>query len=87
MTSTCAIMAVCWKEHNGLKYLKKEDAAICIDDLNQVKKTLESIYENPSIIKEYAQKAWSCGQRNHTRVVIQNHITAIFERAIQENKT
>ena len=86
MSSTCAIMAICWKEHNGLKYLKKEDAAICIDDLSQIKKTLEYLYMNPSTIKVYAKKAWCCGKRNHARTVIQNHITTIFAGVIQNNR-
>jgi len=86
MNSTCAIMAVCWEEHNGLKYLNREDAAFCIRDLTKVEKTLQYLCCNPSIVQSYARKAWECGKRNHTREVIQNQITETFEKAIQDNK-
>lgn len=87
MSSTCAIMAVCWKYHNGLQYLQREDAAICISDLTKVQEMLQRICNNPSVIQSYARKAWECGKRNHTREAIQNHITEVFEKAIQNNQT
>ena len=85
MNSTCAIMAVCWEYHNGLQYLQREDAAICISDLDKVQEVFQSICNNPSVIQSYARKAWECGKRNHTREVIQNHIAEVFEKAIQNS--
>lgn len=85
MNSTCAIMAVCWEYHNGLQYLRREDAAICISDLTKVQEALQCVCDDPSIIQSYALKAWECGKRNHSRGVIQKHITEVFEKAIQDN--
>ena len=84
MNSTCAIMAVCWEYHNGQQYLQREDAAICISDLNKVQDVLQGVCDNPSKIQSYARKAWECGKRNHTREVIQNQITEVFEKVTRD---
>lgn len=78
-------MAICWELHNGLQYLQRENAAICISDLTQIRDVLQNICNNPSSIQTYARKAWECGKRNHTREVIQNHITEVFSQVIQNN--
>ena len=65
LASTCAVMAISWKEHAGLKYLRKEDAAICIDDLSSLHAVLEDLSKCPDLILNFANKAWSCGVRNH----------------------
>lgn len=65
LASTCAVMAISWKEHSGLKYLKQNDAALCIDDLSKLNETLIYLVQNPDSVVEYANKAWLCGKRNH----------------------
>lgn len=82
MASTCAIMAICWEKHAGYQYLKKNDAAICIDCYSQLLPTLLNIVENPNIISEYAQKALSCGRLNHSRTIIQEQIRSKFQEII-----
>lgn len=69
--SGCAVMAYCWKEQSGWKYLHEEDAAICVNSPEQLRKILERILENPKIVTQYAYQAYLCGQRNHTRQNIQ----------------
>ena len=65
LASSCAVMAISWREHSGLIYLQKEDAAICIDDPSNIEKALQEIANNPEIVIKYANKAWECGKRNH----------------------
>lgn len=67
LASSCAVMAICWKEHSGYTYLKKEDAAICIDDLSKIEEVLSHICASPQLIDEYRRKALECGRKNHTR--------------------
>lgn len=67
MASTCAIMAVCWKEHAGYKYLRENDAAFCIDAYDKILPQLQQIVENPRLISEYASKAHQCGLTNHNK--------------------
>lgn len=64
--SSCAVMAVSWNKHSGYRYLKKQDAAICIDNIKSIENTLVNIYNNKHMISEYAEKAWKCGFENHT---------------------
>lgn len=79
LASTCAVMAISWKEHAGLKYLKKEDAAICIDDLNLLSATLIEISENSDLVKDYADRAWRCGIRNHQKNKINESLLNDFQ--------
>lgn len=83
MASTCAIMAICWNRHAGFQYLKKKDAAICVDSYPKILPALQSIANNPSIVSEYAQKAYSCGVKYHSREAIQSQIMEVFNKCIQ----
>lgn len=79
MASSCAILAICWEQHCGYKYLRKNDAALCVDDYNKILPILQSIVDNPALIAEYAQKAYGCGRKNHTREKIQRQLKEKFE--------
>lgn len=63
--SGCAILAIAWKEQTGLKYLKNEDAAICVTSLNDIRPIINEIISNPELISLYARKAYDCEVRNH----------------------
>ncbi len=63
--SGCAILAIAWKEHTGLKYLQKEDAAFCVTSQEDIYATIERIINHPKRIQQYAQKAYECMRRNH----------------------
>lgn len=78
LASGCAVMAIAWKNQTGLKYLKNQDAAICIVDLNDIENELDNLVNNSGIIKEYSQKAKKCLIKNHEKSIIQNHILDIF---------
>jgi hypothetical protein len=61
------IMAICWDKSSPFKYLQDEDAAICIADSKTIEKKLQEIIKDPTIIEQYADKAWLCGVRNHSK--------------------
>lgn len=82
MASTCAILAVCWNRHCGYQYLRDKGAAFCVDDYNQIVPILEGIVENPSLIQQYATKAFECGKQNHNREQIQTQIIEMFNKVI-----
>lgn len=86
MASSCAIMAICWEEHTGYKYLKSEDAAICIPSYDKLLPELQHICDKPEIVTEYAHKAYDCGVRNHTKSKIQGQLFSEFQKAIDNNK-
>lgn len=82
MASTCAILAVCWNHHCGYQYLHDNDAAFCVDDYSKILPMLQHITDNPSLVNEYARKAYECGRKNHTREKIQKQIRDKFEEII-----
>ena len=86
MTSSCAILAVCWNHHCGYQYLFKNDAAFCVDDYNNILSTLQRIIDNPTLVQIYARKAYECGLKNHTREKIQKQIRDKFEEVIAHAK-
>lgn len=83
LASGCAVMAVAWKEQTGLKYLKKQDAAICVTSLKDLEKTINEIVENPQLIIEYSEKARNCGIANHN---IQINQRELFEELLLLSK-
>lgn len=82
MVSSCAIMAICWYRHAGFQYLKEKNAAICLDSYDKILPCLQAIVDNPSIVQEYAKKAYECGKKNHSREIIQNQLKTIFDNYI-----
>ncbi len=85
MASTCAIMAVCWNEHAGYKYLKENDAAFCVDSYDSILPQLQQIADHPQLIGEYAEKAYNCGIMNHNKEKIQKQITDKFQEVITQS--
>jgi len=82
LASSCAVMAISWKEHAGFKYLQKEDAAFCINDISTLHQVLQSIANKPEIIINYANKARECGKRNHQIELIRQDLYSDFVRLI-----
>lgn len=63
-TGKC-ILAVGWDKTGAIEYLKNNDAALVVTNADEVNKTLQTIFSTPSIIEEYANKGYLCGQKNH----------------------
>lgn len=87
MASSCAILAVCWNHHCGYQYLRDNDAAFCVDNYSDILPMLQRIVENPSLVQNYAQKAYECGRKNHTRERIQKQIRDKFEELIAKRQS
>ena len=85
MESGCAILAIAWKEHTGLKYLKKEDAAICIDNVKKIPVVLNKIVNDPDIIVNYAEKAYICADKNHRIENLQKELYSTFYALANES--
>lgn len=83
MASTCAIMAICWEKHCGYQYLKEHDAAICVGDYDHILPTLQSVADNPTMVNDYARKAYLCGKEYHSREKIQSQLMCIFDNQIK----
>ncbi|MEE1013327.1 MAG: glycosyltransferase [Clostridia bacterium] len=87
LASTCAVLAIAWKEHSGLTYLKREDAAICVDSMEEMEQVLRKLCDQPELVTEYQKKAWQCGKRNHQKNTVQKMLQKDFEEIIHESST
>lgn len=86
LESGAAVMAICWDQHSGYTYLKRNDAAICIDNPEKVYETLERILHNKEILSEYGKKAYLCGKKYHTRQRVQTMLKEDFEKIIKKHR-
>ena len=79
------IFAVGPKDVASIDYLMKNDAAVVATNEKEIYEKLKMLVENPDIIREYGDKAWDCGKRNHKIDKIQKMLYEDFERVIHEN--
>ena len=84
LKSGCAVLAVAWGEHTGMKYLKENDAAICIENIKDIETTLKQIVDNPEIITEYSKKALALGHKNHSIDNIRKSLAQDFNELLNE---
>ena len=84
LTSGCAVMAICDKNQGGFLYLKKEDAALCIDNRKKIHHELLKLVDNPDMIIEYSRKAQYCCNRNHNKDKISEMLKRDFEKFSQK---
>ena len=82
MSSTCAILAICWEKNNGWNYLKDNDAAFCLSDYSEILPLLKKIDGNRSLISVYAKKAYECGIKNHNKDKIHGQIRNQFSKLV-----
>lgn len=73
-------------ETGSIKYLRDNDAAIVATDVCKIKEQIERLVNQPRLVREYAEKAWKCGLRNHQIKTIQNGIYSDFCNVIRKDK-
>ncbi len=61
------VMAICWDKSSPYKYLESENAALLVSNTNDIEIELRKIIADPTLLQQYADKAWQCGVRNHSR--------------------
>ena len=66
--------------------MRDNAAAFCVDNYSDILPMLQSIVDNPSLVQNYAQKAYECGRKNHTREKIQKQIRDKFEELIAKRQ-
>lgn len=71
----------------AMSYLKRNDAAVVIENNSKIQDQLEKLIDDPKRINEYAIKGWNCGKRNHQRKNIQDMICLDFISAFNEKNT
>lgn len=66
----------------SMKYLKRNDAAIIATSIDEAKQKLSEILSSDTMVKEYSEKSWDCGERNHQIESIQDGLRNNFERIV-----
>ena len=80
MNSGCAVLAIGPEGQAGIAYLKDNDAALCVNNINQLQQVVDKLVTEPDLIKEYSAKAIALGKRNHIREDIEKGIREDFYR-------
>ena len=70
---------------SSMRYLKRYDAAVVAESHDEMREKLKDLINNPETVKEYADKAWSCGVNNHRIEYIQNRLLKDFGEVINES--
>lgn len=65
-----AIFAVGGSDAASIDYFIKNDSAVVATDRHEVEKKLRSLTDRPELLKEYAERAYNCGRKNHSADVI-----------------
>lgn len=68
------ILAVGWNEAASIEYLRKNDLAVIVDDLNKVNITLKQLLSQPEKIEYYGLRAWNFGKENHDILEIKESV-------------
>lgn len=82
LDSGCAVMAICDDKQAGFSYLKKNNAALCIDDKKNIYDCLLSIINNPQILIDHQKKAFDLGTLNHSKDIVIQNLKNDFEKVI-----
>ena len=80
------IFAVGWNESASIDYLIKNEAAVVVNDLEQIEIRLEELINNHDIISIYGKKAWECGKRNHRTEVIKKKLYDNLNGLLKEDR-
>ena len=76
------VFALGHKRCSSIKYLKRYDAAIVVDKLNDVKSILKDLLSDTEVLQTYKQKAYKCGYNNHQITNIQENLLKEFNKHV-----
>ena len=79
-------MAICDEKQAGGAYLRRNDCAICINNLNMIEPVLCEIVRNPEILISYQHKAFDIGRKNHLKESISRALYQDFCEVIKKGE-
>lgn len=65
LASGCAVLAICPPINAGWRYLKENDAALCVEDPKAVEKAVRELVTNPQLRTRYKKKAMVLLREKH----------------------
>ncbi len=78
LSSGCAVLAIGPSTQAGIGYLKKNDAAICVDDIDKLGETVSQMLNHTDLIEKYSVKAYNLGMKNHQKTDIEELLNKDF---------
>lgn len=78
MNSGCAVLAIGPNTQAGISYLKDNDAAVCVNNLNDLRSTVSELVNHTEMIEQYAEKANRLGKKNHIKNDIDKNVRQDF---------
>lgn len=85
LASSCAVLAVGPYENEGIRYLKRKKAAICIGKPENIFPILSHFARHPDKIEVYQRKAWELGEREHQKENVRDRVKAILDAAVNKD--
>ncbi len=79
MNSGCAVLAIGPSSQAGISYLKENDGAVCVTDINDLASTIDRLVNQKASIREYAEKAKRLGRKNHIKEIVEKQIRQDFQ--------
>lgn len=65
LSGGCAVLSACAPDNTGLQYLKRMDAAICVERTDDIFEAVRRLATEPALRSEYANKARACAVDEH----------------------
>lgn len=84
LDSGCAVMAICDSIQAGGAYLRRNDCAICVNDVKQIESVLKDIVTRPEQLIEVQHKAFEVGRKYHLQENITRDLIHDFETLCKE---
>ncbi|MBR5530285.1 MAG: hypothetical protein IKU63_02100 [Bacteroidaceae bacterium] len=78
LSSFRCILAIGPADNSSIDYFAREDAAFVCTKAEDVYTSLLQIAETPTILNEYAEKAYKCGNKNHNPQIVNKKLKQII---------
>lgn len=65
LASGCAVLAICPQQNAGWRYLRREDAAVCVCRAADIAPAVRALACSPETVRAAARRAAACCARNH----------------------
>ena len=79
LSSNRCILAIGPEDISSMEYLKNEDAAIICNSTQNILPILKQLKDDANLIKEYAEKGYRCGVRNHSSEEINKRLKNVLK--------
>ena len=74
----------------GIRYLRSEDAAICVNNRKMIQQQVQRLIDHPELVHAYANKACDCARRNHdpdiVRAKLKRELETLVSKETEDNR-